>query len=361
MLQQKLHGYLSFGTLLRFLLILSLGIQLIIITFNHFTAYHTLSGPEDFLQRIFFGTLLSFIASLFIAFPDLLLIRYLNRHAPWGKKTVKRIIVELILVVLLGVVVSIGLTMLSNAIGRYRDDLSRVLLNNAVIFVVVNILLAVILEGWSFFAESRHAKAVAKNLREEISRIKFEILKNQINPHFMFNSLNVLSGLIGVDDKKAQEFIDEFSQIYRYVLETIEQPVSTLGRELGFIRSYLFLQKIRYGDCLSWTVNVPGELLPLLVPPLSLQTLLENAIKHNIINPDKPLNIEIFAEAKTLVVKNNIQPKISAPVSTGVGLKNLTKRYALISKQEPAFFVDAGHYIAKLPLINTEADESTDN
>ena len=175
----------------------------------------------------------------------------------------------------------------------------------------------------------------------------------------MFNSLNVLSGLISKDAGKAQQFIDEFSHIYRYVLETIEQPVSTLEKELDFMRSYLFLQQIRYGNDLSYAVNIPAYLLKLVLPPLSLQVVLENAIKHNIINESKPLKIEVFSKNNHLVVKNNIQPKISMGKSTGLGLKNLTKRYSMISTEEPVFSIDTNHYIAKLPLIDVEKDEHT--
>jgi LytS/YehU family sensor histidine kinase len=176
----------------------------------------------------------------------------------------------------------------------------------------------------------------------------------------MFNSLNVLSGLINVDVAKAQLFIDEFSQIYRYVLETIEQPVVPLSKELDFMRSYLFLQQIRYGENLTFTVDIPAELLQRVVPPLSLQVLLENAIKHNIVNETKPLKIEIFSEGETLVVRNNIQAKISG-TSTGLGLKNLSKRYALISTSEPSFRIIDNHYVAKIPLIKIDADEHTDH
>ena len=169
----------------------------------------------------------------------------------------------------------------------------------------------------------------------------------------MFNSLNVLSGLIDTDTKKAQLFIDEFSQIYRYVLEAIEKQVTPLSKELEFMRSYLFLQQMRYGDTLSYSVSIPSDDLKLFLPPLSLQVLLENAIKHNIVNQAKPLRIDVFCEGSFLLVKNNLQPKISGH-STGLGLKNLEKRYALICEIKPTFRLEKDFYIAKIPLINTE-------
>lgn len=204
-------------------------------------------------------------------------------------------------------------------------------------------------------ATTQLLKVQKENLQSQI-----EVLKSQINPHFMFNSLNVLSGLIHVDVAKAQLFIDEFSQIYRYVLETIDQPVVTLNEELEFVRSYLFLQQIRYGEHLTWSVNIVAAQLQLLVPPLSLQVLLENAMKHNIVNESKPLKIEIFSDGDYLFIQNPIQPKVSG-TSTGLGLKNLVKRYALISRMEPTFNVVDNKYIARIPLIKIDQDERTDN
>lgn len=197
-------------------------------------------------------------------------------------------------------------------------------------------------------------------VQKENLQSQFEILRQQINPHFLFNSLNVLSGLISKDVSQAQLFIDEFSHIYRYVLETIEQPVSTLSRELDFMRSYLYLQQMRHGQNLTWTVNIPAQLLDMVMPPLSLQVVLENALKHNIVNEAKPLQIEISAKDKTLIVRNRLQPKISQGVSTGLGLKNLVKRYALISSHKPVFTIENNYYVATLPLIIIENDERTD-
>lgn len=198
-------------------------------------------------------------------------------------------------------------------------------------------------------------------VQKENLQSQFEVLKQQMNPHFLFNSLNVLSGLIGKDVSKAQLFIDEFSQIYRYVLETIEKPVVTLAMELGFVRSYIFLQQIRYGENLLFAVNIPSGLLKLYMPPLSLQVVLENAIKHNIVNESHPLRINIYSEEETLVVGNNIQPKVSMGKTTGMGQKNMIKRYSMISERTPLFQIVNDQYIARLPLLNIENDERTDN
>ena len=358
---RNIHSYFSFKRLLFFLLGMVIGIQLIIITYNHLSGYHVLAGPGQFVLRMFRGVIMSLIAGFMIAYPDLYIIRYFNNKLPWGKKVFQRIFTQLLFAVVLAVIISLLITLLANWIKPYSEDLIGVLISNALIYSVVNIVIMAILEGWILFIESRKAKQIADTLQTELSQIKFEVLKSQINPHFMFNSLNVLSSLIGQDDNKAQQFIDEFSHIYRYVLETIEQPVATLDKELDFARSYLFLQQIRYGNDLNYTMDIPAEFLNYALPPLSLQVVLENATKHNIVNKAKPLLIEISSEGSFLIVKNTIQPKISRGKSTGLGLKNLVKRYSLISKLEPVFTVDANFYIAKLPLLKPEDDEHIDN
>jgi LytS/YehU family sensor histidine kinase len=174
----------------------------------------------------------------------------------------------------------------------------------------------------------------------------------------MFNSLNVLSGLLEKDIAKAQLFIDEFAQIYRYVLHSIEKPVVTLKEEMDFIRSYMFLQQIRYGEALTLTVAVPAGVLGTLLPPLSLQLVLENAVKHNIVSNQQPLEVQIYCDDDYLTVKNNVQPKISSVSTTRLGQKNLTKRYAMVCEEIPRFMLESNYYIVRLPLIRNDYYES---
>lgn len=356
----NIHKYFSFRRLFTLVAGLAVVIQFIIIIYNHLSGYLVLNSYTHFFLRLFTGSLFSLLTGFLVTYPDLFVISYLNKTAPWGKNIFKRVTIQLGFTILIASAVAVIITILINRIKAYDDNIVNVIITNVLIYVAVNVLVMSIFEGWILFIERGQAKKMADNLQLELSQIKFEMLKSQINPHFMFNSLNVLSGLITVDVVKAQLFIDEFSQIYRYVLETIEQPVVSLKKELEFVRSYLYLQQIRHGENLTFSVNIKAELLPLVVPPLSLQVLLENAIKHNIVNESKPLKIEILGENSYLIVKNNIQPKISG-VSTGLGLKNLVKRYALISNQKPSFQVVDNYYVARIPLIKIDSDEYTNN
>jgi hypothetical protein len=326
----------------------------------YFFKVEIFEDPLAFFTRLFRGTLLSFLAGIILVYPNLVLIRFLNSRFPWKKSVIRRFLIQFPVTVIEGIIVTPVIVIPAGLIFAMEYDF-QTNFNNTYYLIVFSFFLMAVLEALVYFNESSLAKQEAENLEKELSQIRFEVLKSQINPHFMFNSLNVLSGLIDSDVKKAQQFIDEFSHVYRYVLETIEQPVISLEKELDFMRSYLFLQQIRYGEMLSYSVNIPAHLLKNVLPPLSLQVVLENAIKHNIIDSSKPLRINIYHENAFLVVKNNMQPKISSGKSTGLGLKNLAKRYALISRFEPVFNIENNDYIAKLPLINTESDECTDS
>lgn len=361
MILNRIDRMIPISKLIKFVLTLVVIIQLILIVYNHYTGFYVLSGFVHFAIRVTSGIILSTIAGIIITIPDLLVIDYLNKRFGWNKKIIQRISIQLLFAIIIATIGSSVITVISHYISPYREGLIAILWLNALISSVINIIAMAILEAFLFFNESNQAQIKAKKLEQELSHIRFEVLKNQINPHFMFNSLNVLSGLIEKDTEKAQLFIDEFAHIYRYVLETIEKQVVTLKEELGFVRSYIFLQKIRYGESIVLTIDVKSELLKFLLPPLSLQLVLENAIKHNILSETQPLVIEIFYEDHCLIVKNNIQPKLSSVHSTGLGQINLSKRYQMVSDKHPEFSFINEFYIARLPLIDPDYDERSYN
>ncbi|MCM2302737.1 MAG: histidine kinase [Flavobacteriaceae bacterium] len=350
---------LPFDKLIKLLICLSIGTQLIIILYNNYTGFYPFDSLTQFAVRLIKGSFLSFIVYFFITILNLIAIQYLNKTFDWQHQTIKRIVVQLILTSLIAAAVALPITILVHWITPYPMGVEIILYTNVIIFIIINISTMMILEGWYYFLESTKAKRITEKLQNELSQIRFEVLKSQLNPHFIFNSLNVLSSLIETDVNKSQQFFDEFAQIYRYVLETIEKPVVTLKEELNFIRSYIFLQQIRYGEALRYSVNIPSSALNQMLPPLSLQLVMENVLKHNSISEFQPLHIEVYTNKDMLIVKNNIQQKVSNYKSTGLGQLNLTKRYAMISDKKPKFRVETNDYIVKLPLINTTYYESS--
>jgi sensor histidine kinase YesM len=340
---------------LRKLLLLSLtlaaGVQLIVITYNNLTGFYSLSGPADFMIRFLSGTLMSLLAIFLIAWADLRIIHHLNRTFPWESRLISRISFQFFLTIALALLASSMITWVSHLLNTYPEGLATVMVDNFLVSAVLNLILMAILEAWIFFMEGSESRKRTEYLEKELSQIRFEVLKNQINPHFMFNSLNVLSGLIDKDTEKAHQFIDEFSHIYRYVLETIEKPVVTVREELEFARSYIFLQQIRYGEHLGLQIDLSSDVLDTWLPPLSLQVVLENAIKHNRVSDQRPLHIDIVHDDGHLVVTNNLQLKIASGRSTGVGQENLIRRYRMISRKVPSFRMAARHYQVRLPLM----------
>lgn len=354
MIFKKIHSLIPFRRLFWLLLGIAVAVQVSVITYNHFSGFYVLDSLGHFGIRLAWGSLLSLIGSFLLAYPDLLAIYLLDQSWNWSSRPLVRIPVQIGITISIAWVASTIITTLSHSIGPYREGLLQILIYNGLIFSVLNIIMMMILEGWIFFIESARSKQRSEDLEQELSQIRFEVLKNQINPHFMFNSLNVLSSLIDKDRQTAQRFIDEFSSIYRYVLETIEQPVVTLDQELNFARSYMYLQQMRYGNHLHFSVDLPTHLLELLLPPLSLQVVLENACKHNRIDAAHPLFVNISHSDYQLVISNTIQRKQSGARSNGLGQQNLQKRYTLISDYAPQFRVSADRYTVTLPLIQEE-------
>src|SRR6185295_18196633 len=190
-----------------------------------------------------------------------------------------------------------------------------------VIGIFCNILATSLNEGAAFYDKWRQTVDEAENLKKENLQSQLEGLKDQVNPHFLFNSLNSLSSLINEDPQKAEKFLDEMSKVYRYLLRTNEDGLTSLDSEMQFINSYFHLLKTRYGDSLALDTRISDKYRNYQLPPLTLQMLVENAVKHNVILKDSPLHIMIMTtNSGKLVVSNNLQRKDRQVSSNRVGL-----------------------------------------
>lgn len=192
-----------------------------------------------------------------------------------------------------------------------------------------------------------------RNLRLEESSIeaKYQALQNQLNPHFLFNSLNTLISEIGFNPDNAILFTQHLSDVYRYILQCQQQRLTTVSRELEFLESYIFLHRVRLGDCIRVECRLDESLLEAKLPPLTLQLLAENVIKHNIVSARQPMVLSLTSETcDRLVMSNSIHPKKSVPVS-GMGLKNLASRYRLLCGEEIVIEKTADLFTVKIPLL----------
>lgn len=190
----------------------------------------------------------------------------------------------------------------------------------------------------------------AAALQKENNTARYTALQNQLNPHSLFNSLNTLIAEIEYNPDNAVRFTKNLSSVYRYVLQSQDKTLVSLGEELEFLDSYLFLHKVRLGDCISCVCDIPADLTEAMLPPLTLQLLVENVIKHNTITSARPMKIDIFVQEDRLVVANPVQPCKSRE-SSGIGLKNLSNRCKLMLGEEIRALHEKEMFIVKVPLL----------
>jgi hypothetical protein len=191
-------------------------------------------------------------------------------------------------------------------------------------------------------------------IEEEEEKVKAQLknIKNQINPHFLFNSLNSLYALVEGEPKLARKFILNLSKVYRYLLDSNNSNLISLKQEMDFIKQYLFLQKIRFGDNLLLEYDIKEEALNRKLPSVSIQSLVENAIKHNVITREKPLTIRIsVSDENYLIVENAYQPRTDMSHSPGTGLKTLEALYGFLGDKQPVYGIENGSFKVKLPLF----------
>jgi LytS/YehU family sensor histidine kinase len=214
------------------------------------------------------------------------------------------------------------------------------------------IAVVVILSSQLMYLSQKQQQTALENekLQSEYMKTRFMALKNQVDPHFLFNSLNTLYSLIQTDAGKAQEYVQQLSYVFRYTLQNKE--IITLEEELKFTLAYCRLMQIRYGDNLQFIRNVDEKYFSYNIVPLSLQILVENAIKHNVVSNRKPLCITFStSERATIRISNPIQPKKDAESGESIGLSNLSERYRLLWNKEILIRNAGGTFEVEIPLI----------
>ena len=220
-----------------------------------------------------------------------------------------------------------------------------------VIAVLITLFITAVHSSFYFFQSWKENMLKAERLEKENLLAQYETLKTQVNPHFVFNSLNTLLAMVECNPQ-AVKYVESLSEFLRYVLQTRDKEVVLLRDELSITNQYLILQKGRFGEKLRISMEVPEQYFHYAIPPLALQMLLENAIKHNVISKDKTLDIKVYVEDKTyLVVENSINPKKEVETSTGIGLNNIKNRYLFLSGKEVKISEENGIFRVSLPLV----------
>ena len=224
------------------------------------------------------------------------------------------------------------------------------------ISLLITIVFSVFFHAIYFYKELQKNKVTEQKIIAGTASAQFDALKNQLDPHFLFNSLNVLSSLIDENPRQAQKFTSGLSKVYRYVLEQKNKELVTVDEEFQFAKTYMSLLKMRFEDSIIFEIPEAASNPESKVVPLSLQLLLENAVKHNMVTPSKPLHIKIYEDKGNLIIQNNLQEKQIVKKSSGVGLNNITKRYDLLTQRNVYINKTASDFQVAIPMLTKQIE-----
>lgn len=281
---------------------------------------------------------------------------WLEKILPWATKPFLRFLTQSSLQLVLTVLVLFGCLTSYLYVFRLEQwtehDLTTVFMPTAIIAVLVSLLVMGVNIGVMFFQRWQTSQLEAERLKQANLESQIQILTQQLDPHFLFNNFNTLSSLIEENPAKANQFLWKLSDVYRYVLSNRKQKIVPLKEELQMIEAYVHLLRERFGEHLTVHNTISTEAKDLFIPVLALQNLVENAVKHNIINAQHPLAISIYADNDWLVVENTFQPKLHTEHSSKLGLKNIQDRYKLLSKKKISIEQTPDVFRVRLPLSN---------
>jgi sensor histidine kinase YesM len=329
--------------LLTFLLLMFLGNLMAFILEPSF-----INNPKTWLLNCLFSVGLGYPMMLV----SKLVTRLFGARISWERNPGKKIASTLGVVIILAIVITILLNYIF--IYRIQGMPFTQYLKTTMLLLLLQILVIIyifsIITGIEFFKKWKEGLIKQESLQRKAIELQLETLKNQVNPHFLFNSLNTLTSLVHKDADKAVQFIIQLSDIYRYALENKNKSTVPWPVEKKFVENYLSMQQIRFSGNIVVSMDTPGD-EKFGVVPLSVQMLVENAIKHNIITADDPLEIAIFRENNFLVVRNKLQLKSSVEYSENIGLANIKQQYEILAGQKPEVSREGGFFTVKLPLI----------
>jgi two-component system LytT family sensor kinase len=276
---------------------------------------------------------------------------YLNKKHPWYSNPQKRLFIQ-IGVIILWTFISIGIPFTAwyfiNGQSLIYPKAPIIIFICSVVFLIGFISISIAI---NFFKQWKDSLLNAEHYKKEKLKADYRVLQNQVNPHFLFNSLNVLISEIKHNPTNAEDFTRKLSRVYRYILQSKNHDLISLKKELEFIASFIFLHKVRIGDALEYSVNISDEIVQMQIPTLTLQILIENAIKHNVANEENVLKISIKSDGSdTLIVSNNLQI-IDNVDSTYTGLSNLSKRFELLKKEGFTYGKKEEKFVVTIPLI----------
>lgn len=293
-------------------------------------------------------------AGVAITFMASFSMQFLNRYLSWRKNAGARLFVGILAQLVASIMIMIvGLKLYRFLLGEtyVNAEVQTQLFIKAGILLLILILLYHIIY-FALYSWNQYANAQIERLSVERKQIDLQLkaLKAQLSPHFLFNSLNAISSLVETNPIMAEEFIRKLAKLYQYTLESYEKPWVSLQEELSFVQAYQYLLHTRFKDALSVRIDVPEEMLQKSVPPLTLQMLVENAVKHNQMSAEQPLQVDISMLDQWISVSNNITEAPINASSFQIGLSNIRERYRILADKEVEV-VSGDSFTVKLPIL----------
>jgi sensor histidine kinase YesM len=281
---------------------------------------------------------------------------FLSGKIPWVKKPLLRAITGVVSLVVYSIfafiVVQVAMNYLVNG-ASVSQTFEWLGINNLKFVLIISGSIATLLHLVEFFKYWKESQIEAERLKAEMKTYQYDALRNQINPHFLFNSFSVLSELVYEDQELAVKFIRQLSDIYRYVLDSKELELVPLNDEIDFIKKFGFLLQTRFEDNLEIDIQLEASKDELIVP-MSLQLLLENAVKHNEISTEFPLKVEIHKKGDSILVKNGLKKKMNPESSTKTGLQNIIKRYKYLSEKQVTVEETDNLFSVEVPILKSD-------
>jgi two-component system, LytTR family, sensor kinase len=305
------------------------------------------------------SNLLLSLVSITVLFSTLIFFKklyaYFDKKIPYDMGIFKRLFLQILITFIFLSVVSRIAFAIGTSFMDFNDIIDKQFTKLARLAGISSEILLVVLLNVAHFSHYsllkwRENALRATLLEKEKSQVQFDNLKNQLNPHFLFNSLTSLDSLILENPTLASDFLRQLSKVFRYVLQNKEKGLVSLETELNFIKNYVALLKTRFGESLNINFDISDDVLDLQVAPVTLQILIENALKHNVLNKDYPLTINILNHENYLIIENKIQLKKQVETSNGQGLNNLKSLYCFLCEKEVLIEQD-DVFRVKIPLI----------
>lgn len=297
---------------------------------------------------------LFFIISIILIlwFGNVSIDQQLNKRIPWINQPKRRLIFQIVYNTLFTTVTLFVLMYIVHQI-KFGDGriINHKMVETFVPALCITYVVLAVQISWQFFSALKDSMVEVEKYKTESMLAQMQNLKNQLNPHFLFNNLSVLTSLVYKDQDKAVDFINELSKVYRYALDTKTSELVTLDDELLFLNHYIYLLQIRFGSSITFKIDIIERSKKMFLPPMCLQMLVENTIQHNETSQASPLYVHIHDEGDVLIIENRIQPRSDTTHGYGMGLKNIQKRYAFFGVKNVEISKENNIFTVKLPLL----------